>query len=132
MAIFRHVHTLLSVTEETDEDQVGSTYLVMPSDGDTVPDYAQSWRVFFDVTQSGGDTSPTTDARLETSHDGTNWVEVAKATQLTADGEVHEFVEVSALGPYVRAMTELAGGTNPTHTAVVKLASSASFYLKSA
>ncbi len=131
MAIFRHIQTLLSVTEETDLNQDGATYLVMPSDGDTVPDYAQSWRVFFDITQSGGDTSPTTDARVETSHDGANWVEVAKATQLTADGEIHEFIEVGALGPYVRAVTELAGGSNPSHTAVVKLASSAPFYLKS-
>ncbi len=52
---------------------------------------------------------------LETSHDGQNWVEVVKATQLAQDGEIHEFTAVTALGPYVRAITAVGGATaNPT------------------
>ena len=130
MAIYRHIATLLDVTTATDQAQTGSAYAVLPLDGDRQNDAQQGWRVFFDATQSGGATSPTTDVVLETSHDGTNWVQVAQATQLTADGEVHEFAAVSALGPYVRASTVLGGGTPPSHTATVKLASSGPFRLK--
>jgi len=130
MSIYRHVATLLEVTTGTDQAQTGSSYAVLPVDGDRMTDAQQGWRVFFDATQSGGATSPTTDVLLETSHDGTNWVEITRATQLTADGETHNFAVVSALGPYVRASTLVAGGTAPTHTATVKLASNGPFRLK--
>lgn len=130
MSIFRNVHTLLEVSDATDEAQTGSTYAVLPQDGDKLNDAQQGWHAFFDLTQSGGATSPTTDAILETSHDGTNWVEVVKATQLTQDGEGHEFKAISALGPYVRAVTAVGGATAPNHTATVKLASNGPFRLK--
>ena len=38
MSIYRNVKTVLSVTEETDEAQAGSTYLVLPPDGDSIAD----------------------------------------------------------------------------------------------
>ncbi len=130
MSVYRHLVTLLDVTTGTDKAQTGGTYAVLPLDGDRQSDAQQGWRVFFDATQSGGATSPTTDVVLETSHDGTNWVQAVKATQLTQDGEIHEFATVIALGPYVRAITAVGGGTAPTHTATVKLASNGPFRLK--
>ena len=130
MSLYRHTRALLAVITAANTDQTGASKVVLPSDGDKVTDQAQTYRVFFDVTQSGGVTAPTTDVKLQTSHDKTNWVAVASSTQLTADGEVHEFADVSALGPYVRAVTELGGATKPNHTAIVVLASDAPFRVK--
>jgi len=130
MSIFRNVVTLLEVSTGTDQAQTGTSYAVLPQDGDRLNDAEQGWYAFFDAAQSGGATSPTTDVVLETSHDGQNWVEVVKATQLAQDGEIHEFTAVTALGPYVRAITAVGGATAPTHTATVKLASNGPFRLK--
>ena len=130
MSLYRHTRPLLVVSTPTDTGQVGATHVVLPSDGDRVADQAQSYRVFFDATQEGGATGPATDVRLETSHDKQNWVNVASATQLTQDGQVHEFKDVTALGPFVRAVTQLGGATKPNHTAVVVLASNAPFRVK--
>ncbi|MFH1466429.1 MAG: hypothetical protein ABIO70_18745 [Pseudomonadota bacterium] len=129
MALFRNVHTLLSVAEATDEGVTGEKKRIVPNDGDGVPDNAQAFRVFFDLSQEGGADTPTTDAVLETSHDGTAWVQAAKATQLTTNADGHELVEAAALGPWVRARTTLGGGTPPDHKATVVLASSAPFRL---
>ena len=71
----------------------------------------------------------TTNAQVQTSHDGVNWVAAVSATQLAANGAVHEFKDIAALGPYVRAVSTLAGGTLPNHTIVVKLASNGPFRL---
>lgn len=131
MALFRNVRTLLSVSESTAEPVAGEKKRIVPNDGDGVPDHAQTFRVFFDLVQAGGAESPTTDAFLETSHDGATWVQAAKATQLTGDGEKHELVEVTALGPWVRARTALGGATPPGHTVTVVLASTAPFRLSS-
>ena len=130
MSLHRHTRALLAVTTAVDSGQIGSTYVVLPAEGDRVRDNEQSYRVFLDATQEGGATAPTTDVRLETSHDKQNWVNVASATQLTQDGEIHEFKAVTALGPYVRAVTQLGGATKPNHTAVVVLVSNAPFRLK--
>ena len=130
MSLYRHTRALLAVITAANTDQTGSKKVVLPSDGDRVSDQAQAYRVFFDITQSGGVTAPTTDVKLQTSHDKTNWVTVASATQLTADGEVHELADVTALGPFVRAITQLGGATKPNHTAIVVLASNAPFRLK--
>ena len=130
MSLHRHTRALLAVTTAVATGQIGSTYVVLPVEGDRVRDHEQSFRVFFDASQQGGATAPTTDVRLETSHDQQNWVNVASATQLTQDGEVHEYKAVQALGPYVRAVTQLGGATKPNHTAVVVLASNAPFRLK--
>ena len=127
--LFRHIKTLLEVSEAQDTDETGSSYVIAPSASDSVEDHSQAFRVFFDATQANGATSPTTDVHLQTSHDGTNWFTIHSATQLTADGSLHEWEQVTALGPYVRAITTLAGGTNPDHTAKVVLASTSPFSL---
>ncbi len=128
MSIYRNVATLLEVTTGDTTAQTGSSYAILPQDGDKLSDAQQGWYVFFDVVQSGGVAGAMTDVILETSHDGQNWVQAVKATQLLSDQEIHEFTEVTALGPYVRAVTSLTG--TPTHTAVVKLASNAPFRLR--
>ena len=132
MSLHRHAATLLSVSSAVAVGQIGTTYVVLPADGDNVSDNNQSFRAFFHATQAGGDTAPTTDVRLETSGDKTNWIPVVSASQLAQDGQVHEFKDAPALGPYVRAVTQLGGGTKPNHTATVQLVSNGPFRLKAA
>lgn len=127
--MFRNLKTLLSVTEAVALDQTGTRYAILPSEEDGVADHQVSWRAFIDVAQAGGETAPTTDVALETSHDATSWVNICSATQLTGDGAGHEFKEITAIGPFVRARTILGGGTKPNHTVTVKLACNASFAL---
>ena len=132
MSLHRHTASLLTVSTATATEQTGSTYAVLPADGDGVADYSQSFRVFLSASQTGGATSPTTSVKVETSTDGTNWVEAALSTQLTADGGVSEMKAITALGPLVRARTILGGGTKPSHTAKVVLVSNGAFRIKAA
>lgn len=129
MSAHRFKATLLDVSEATATGQTGTSYTVVPADGDGVADSSQTFRVFLFGSQSGGATTPTTVVKLETSPDGTTWVEAATSTQLQADGNVGEFKSVTALGPYVRARSLLGGGTPPSHTAKVVLVSDAPFRL---
>lgn len=130
MSIFNNVATLLDQSQATNVAKTGDIYLLLPVSGDSVPTTAQSLRVFFDATLAGGATSPTVDVRLQTSHDKVSWISAVSMTQLTAAIPRHEFVAVAALGPYVRAVTELGGGTLPNHTAKVVLASNGGFSLR--
>lgn len=131
MSIFRNTRTLLSLTTAAAQPQDGTAYAILPKQGDGVSEADQRFRVFFDGVMTGGAGTPTVDARLVTSHDKTNWIVVASMTQLTgANPSRHEFVEVSALGPYVKAVTLLGGTTLPNHTATIVLASNGSFELK--
>ena len=129
MSAFRNIAKLLFVQPPSNNGVMGPIYTLLPADGDGVGDQNQSFRVFFHGSQQGGAESPTTDIRLETSDDRMNWVLVASATQLAQDGQVHEFKDVPALGPYVRATTFLSGGTRPNHTASVSLVSNGAFRL---
>lgn len=127
MSVHRHKATLLEVADPTATAQTGSSYTVVPADGDGVSDAGQTFRVFLIASQSGGATSPTTVVKLETSPDRSTWIEAATSTQLAADGAVAEFKSIAALGPYVRVRTLLAGGTLPNHTVKVVLVSDAPF-----
>jgi hypothetical protein len=129
MSIFRHVQTLLQVSQATNLDQTGNTFVVVPSDFDRAEDFQLGFRVFIDATQSGGVTAPTTSVQIETSHDGTSWVQALPATQLNSDTTVNQFQSITALGPFVRARTVLGGGTKPNHTVTVKLACNGAFRL---
>jgi len=130
MSLHRHNAALLTVSTAVATEQTGSTYAVLPADGDGVADYSQSFRVFLSASQTGGATSPTTSVKVETSTDGTNWVEAATSTQLTADGGLSELKAITALGPLVRARTILGGDTKPSHTAKVVLVSNGAFRIK--
>lgn len=129
MPIYRHLQTLLNVTTPTNQAQTGTTYLLLPAEGGQ-DESEQDFRAFIDATQTGGATSPTTDVYIQTSGDGTNWITVGNMTQLTSSTERHEFVAVSHLGPFVRAISALAGGTLPNHTVTVRLASDRPFRLR--
>jgi hypothetical protein len=124
MRYLRHTIKILDDATPNNADAVGNEFTVVPSDIDDVSDADQKWHVFIAATQANGATSPTTDVVVETSFDGgTTWAEVAKATQLTADGGVPELIALKALGPRIRASKKLGGGTKPDSTAVVLLAS---------
>ena len=129
MPSFRHVRTVLAMSKAKTENQSGETLRLVPGEGDGVNDTSQLFRVFFDVVQSGGASSPTTDVSLETSHDGSSWIKLVGSTQVTADATTHEWKEVTCVGPYVRATTTVGGGTKPSHQVTVKLASTAPFKL---
>ena len=132
MPLFHAQATLLQTEESSAEDQTGTTYVLLPDGGDSVPDHSQEYRVWFLITQIGGASSPTTDCILETSPDGDTWVTVASATQLTADGSIGEWKEIAALGSQIRVRTVLGGGTPPEHTATVILASTGGMRLLTA
>ena len=133
MSIYRHTKTLLHVTTATDQNQDSGSYTIIPKPGDGVSEADQRFKVFFDGKQTGGAGTPTTDIRLLTSHDKSNWIVVASITQLTGtNGERHELADINALGPYVKAVSTTNGSTKPTHTVAVVLASNSSFDLKSA
>ncbi len=129
MPIFRHLQTLINVTTPSSQAQTGTTYLVLPVEG-VADESEQEFRAFIDASQSGGASSPTTDVFIQTSGNGTNWINVGNMTRITATGEQHEFVAVGHLGPFVRVISVLAGGTLPNHTVTVKLASDRSFRLR--
>ena len=129
MPIYRHIQPLINVTTPSNLAQTGTIYLILPMEG--IGDESdQDFRAFIDATQSGGASSPTTDVFIQTSGNGTNWINVANMTRLTATGEQHEFVSIGHLGPYIRVISVLAGGTLPNHTVTVKLASDRSFRLR--
>lgn len=129
MPLYSNQATLLETESATDVDQTGTTYVIVPDEGDSVPDHSQEYRAWFITTQTGGASSPTTDCLVETSPDGDTWVTVASATQLTADGGVGEWKDLAELGSYIRVRTVLGGGTKPEHTAKVILASTGSLRL---
>jgi hypothetical protein len=133
MRLHRNITKLLGFAV-TNEDQVGSTYEVIPASEDSVQDGDHGFQVYFGLTQTGGATSPTTTAKLQTSLDKTNWIDVVTSTQLAADGAKFETKDGAQaavpLLPFVRAVTVLAGGTKPNHTADIRLIASAPFRLK--
>lgn len=127
MSVHRHKVTLLDVATPLATGHTGTSYTVVPADGDRVNDVGQTFRVFLIATQAGGASTPTTVVKLDTSPDRNIWIEAASSTPLQADGSIAEFKSITALGPYVRARTLLAGGTPPNHTVKVVLVSDAPF-----
>lgn len=123
MALFHRTQTVLQVSSGKTSDQLGQALAVIPSVSDL------TFRAFVDLEQSGGAGSPSTRLHLETSYDG-HWIDVIEPIELTSAASVHKFVEVSSLGPLIRARTVLRGSTKPTHTATVKLAATGAFQLK--
>ena len=125
MSQYQCYSTILAAAAHT-TDQTGTTYVVQydPSVGKN-----QGWAVGFVVTQTGGATSPTTDCALQHSIDKTNWLDVEVSTQLTANGTSKEITAITALGPFIRAITKIAGGTPPSATATVVLMATCPFNL---
>ena len=120
--------TILSITDDgVNTAQTGDSYQIRTTDSDEVSSDRQDFKVFFHTEQSGGTTSPTVQAHVQTSWDKTNWSTIASSTQLTADGSNDEVKPGQTFGPFVRVVTELGGATLPDHKATVLLVSNARF-----
>ena len=82
---------LLAVTADgANTGQVGETYQVRATESDEVSSDRQDFKVCFHTEQFGGTTSPTVQARLQTSWDKTNWISVCFSSQLTTDGSTDD------------------------------------------
>ena len=128
--LHRHHKTLLAISTEVNTDQTGDTKEILPAHGDSANDTAQGFQVHFLLGQTGGATSPTSILKLQTSVNGTNWVDVVSSTQLTTDGVLTETKDISSpLLKYVRVVSELGGGTKPSHSGSASLVSNAGFKL---
>ena len=118
---------LAIIADGVNTEQTGDIYQVRTTDSDEVSSDRQDFKVSFHTEQSGGTTSPTVQAHVQTSWDKTNWTTVASSTQLTADGSNDEIKPAQTIGPFVRVVTELGGATLPDHKATVFLVSNARF-----
>jgi len=127
MAVYKYKKLLLAITSAVNSNQTGSKHVILEGNhGDT----ELAFKVWFDLTQAGGATSPTTKAILQTSHDGVSWADIVESTQLTADGALSEWKVATDIGPFVRVVTVLGGATLPNHTAAVYLLSHNHFNTK--
>ncbi|MFT5680571.1 MAG: hypothetical protein ACI8RZ_001477 [Myxococcota bacterium] len=104
----------------------GSSHLLKPAN-DEVPDHLQEFAVVFKTTMAGGASVPSITPKLQTSWDGTNWVDVVAGTAVTADGSLTEYKAITAtkLGTHVRAVATIAN--TATYTGSVVLISNARF-----
>lgn len=133
MRLHRNFAKILNVGT-TNQDATGSIYEVVPASEDPTQDGDHGFQVYFSLSQSGGATSPTVQAKLQTSLDKTTWIDVVMSTVLNQDGPKVETKDAASaavpLLTYVRAVTVLAGGTKPNHTADVALIASAPFRVR--
>jgi hypothetical protein len=124
---------LLNVTGASGA-QTGASRQIRPVPTDDVPNDRQQYGVAVKVLASGGASSPTCQAVIEGSVDGTTWTTLLSGTAFPADGAAHaEILDTTnaALLPYLRAKTVLGGGTAPTsHTVTVEVISNAPFTLE--
>ena len=127
MAVYKYKKLLLAVTSPVNSNQTGSKHVVLEGNHG---DAELAFKVWFDLTQAGGVTSPTVKAKLQTSHDGVSWADVVESTQLAADGALSEWKLATDIGPFVRVVTVLGGATLPNHTAAVYLMSHNHFNTK--
>lgn len=128
--LFPYTETIYNVTGKTASEN-GAIYRIVPKRNQDLVNGA--FRAFLVATQSGGASSPTTDLKVQTSVDGTNWIDWTSVTQLTADGTNEELEGANSqdLGVYVRAVLTLGGGTAPTVAAKVLIASNIKFTVES-
>ena len=69
---------LLAVTADgVNTEQTSETYQVRTTDSDEVSSDRQDFKISLHTEQSGGVTSPTVQAHVQTSWDKTNWTTVA-------------------------------------------------------
>ena len=121
-----------TLSEETDAVAVattGTSYKVSPSDLDGVPTSSQAFKVSFELVLAGGGT-PTLDAKVQTSWDGSTWHDVATMTQATAVGDSAEIKDVTVMGRYARSV--VTPGGSGTYTGRVALVSNGHFSAKKA
>jgi len=132
MAIFPHLGTLHErASGDAAADDVNSTtYRVQPNSADAETNATQAFEVVFDFTTSGG-TSPTLDAKLEGSLDGTSWFDIGVSmTQMTSATTQVEEKAVVKVYPYMRVSIDAGGTAAPSWYGSVKLCSTAPFKLR--
>lgn len=116
--------TLVAQTEADDSVITGDTYRLKDNGlGDGVSAQEQTFLVVFELTAADG-SSPTVDAELQTSWDGSTWHTLSQMTQLSGAGTKKEIKTVAYVGRYVRAVVTPGGTTAPDVTGTVRLASS--------
>jgi len=114
--LFRSQATLLSETSGVTATVTGTTYLLKPR-ADNVPDPQHVFQLQVNSTGASMSTASIT-PKLQTSWDGTNWIDAATGTAITADGSLSELKPTTAnLGPYVRAVVTISGTATYTGTA---------------
>jgi hypothetical protein len=122
--IATHSLTLISQTEADDSVITGDSYRLKDNGlGDGVSAQEQTFLVVFELVAANG-SSPTLDAELQTSWDGSTWHTLSSMTQLSGAGEKKEVKTVAYVGRYVRAVVTPGGTTEPDVTGTVRLASS--------
>ena len=126
----RSALALLSLTTAVTTATTGTSYKVRGRQDDT-SDASQPFHAVFELIASGG-TSPTLDAALETSWDGTTWHTVASMTQLAGAGTKKQIVSADLVGPFVRAVVTPGGTAAPSVTGAVRLVSGAGFQSEAA
>jgi len=119
----RFYKALAAITTAVSTTQTGTAQTVKGSPHDDVNAANQGFVAVFELTAAGG-TSPTLDAEVQTSWDGTTWHTVASMTQLTGAGTQKEIKTIATLGPQVRSVVTPGGTANPDVTGNVLLASS--------
>ena len=121
----RSVHVLLDLSSAVTTTTTGTSYKIRGRHDDTA-DASQPFHAVFELTAAGG-TSPTLDATVETSWDGTTWHTAASMTQLSGAGTKKQVVTADVLGLYVRGTVTLGGTANPSVTGALRLVSGAGF-----
>ncbi len=104
----------------------GSTHALRPGN-DEIPDYQQDFAVVFKTVGASMSSTPSITPKLQTSWNGTDWIDAVAGTALTADGTLIEQKAITStkLGPFVRAVATIAG--TATYTGTVTLISNAHF-----
>ena len=121
----RSVHVLLDLSSAVTTTTTGTSYKIRGRHDDTA-DASQPFHAVFELTAADG-TSPTLDATVETSWDGTTWHTAASMTQLSGAGTKKQVVTAEVLGLYVRGTVTLGGTANPSVTGALRLVSGAGF-----
>lgn len=120
--------TLQSITSAVTVATTSAAKRLRSSKHDNTENVSQNFVVVFEIDASGG-TSPTVDAKLQTSYDGTNWIDVCSMTQLVGAGSRRQQVVADLVGPWVRSIITPGGSAAPNTTGRIRLASSAGFSL---
>ncbi len=107
----------------------GTSKTVRGLDGDAVLDSQQNFMAVFEMVATGG-TSPTVDASVETSWDGTTWHTIASMTQLVGAGSKSQQKAITeGIGPYVRAKVVPGGTAAPDVYGTIRLVSNAPYQI---
>ncbi|MEQ1508647.1 MAG: hypothetical protein ABMB14_40845 [Myxococcota bacterium] len=129
MKLHRNTYKLLVVAAEgVITDQVGMALRVQPSAEDNTPDTDQTFGVHAILTMVG-DGKQNVRAKLQTSIDKINWIDVLETPRVTSSATEAFTKDAPALTllPWVRAVTVLGGLVKPSHKATIWLTSDGPF-----